>query len=563
MIGETPTATTTDPFRSLASVSLRGKFWLPILILVGAVAIGLGIGLYVKRTTDRYLFILHTVHLPRLELAARARHRLDTAKLHAVHFFLAKTPIERDQDRRNLNQQLAMADGYLRDLIALGGKSPVTDAAEEIRALLGDQRRANPENVGAEAGAGYGPGDLADLYVSRIAASLLLDRLVDRLNGQLMTAQEDLERLRGFMAPLVAGIGLLALVGSVATMRWRLRTQLAAPLQRLRARMIDIASEPVERLADRAEADPPPALTSPVPDLQRGDELGSMAAAVDLLRRDKVLAVTLMRRLAAARAELTEQAKMASLGAIVAGVAHEINTPIGVCVTGSSGIMDEIEQLLAAQATGTLDPGELASSLERINEYAALVLANMTRAGALVASFKQISVDQTADMVRVFELGDYARRIIDTLRPELTKAKIAVVVDCPTPIEITTRPSAIWQILSNLVLNAVRHAFSDPKVQRTGEPPLVTVTARRASGRIRLEVADNGVGVAEEVRRHIFDPFFTTRRGDGGSGLGLTIAYNLATRTLSGTIACESEPGRGARFIISFPEKPVPTATPR
>ncbi len=545
----------------MSTLKLRGKFLLPIAILVIALFIGVAMGATVKRRTDRFLTEMRFVHLPRIELATEARNSFATAKLYAVHYFLAPSATQRELDRRALLQQLAATDDWLRKFIELGGGG-VAHVATEIRRAIAENRYADVESVTSAADSGYSAGDLADLYISRNDASPALELLVSNARAELAQAQDESDVMRSATVRIVVVLGLLSLLGSVLTMRWVLRTQLAAPLQRLHGRMMDIAALSVEDLAARSEGVDDSSLTAPIPELDRADELGAMASAVDMLRKDKALAVTLMRRLDGARIELAEQAKMASLGTIVAGVAHEINTPIGICVTGSSGIMEEIEELLSAQQSGTLDPEFLTEGMQRINDYAALVLANMTRAGALVASFKQIAVDQTADMVRRFELGAYARQIVETVGPELVKAKVAVVVDCPTPIEVTARPSAMWQILSNLILNATRHAFGAGDRLAVSSAPLVTITIRRKPGTITIEVADNGVGVTEEVRRHMFDPFFTTRRGDGGSGLGLTIAYNLVTRTLRGSIVCVSRPGAGARFIISIPETQNLAAAP-
>jgi signal transduction histidine kinase len=544
----------------LDKLSLRGKFSVPIAILIFAIVIGFALGLFVKLRTDAFLAEMRGLHQPRLEHATDARNSFATAKLHAIHFFLTPNATQRAADRRAFQAGLDATDEELKQFIALGGAAFVVDAAAEVRRALMDIRAIDPESVAASADFGYNAGDLADLFISRTDLSPSLETLLDRARDDMAASQGRAELLRVATVRLVGVLAVLALVASVLSMRWVMRTQLAAPLQRLHARMTDIAAEPVERLAAQPEWVDHPSLTSPIPEINRSDELGAMAAAVDLLRQDKALAVLLMRKLQAARDELAEQAKMAALGTMVAGVAHEINTPIGICVTGSSGVMEEIEELLRAQHAGVLNAAEMEVSLRRIYDYATLMLANMRRAGVLVASFKQISIDQTADVGRAFELGAYVRQIVETLGPELSKVKVATVIDCPSPIELTTRPSAIWQILSNLILNAAKHAFHGDGLGGPRRAPLITVLLRREQGRIRIEVADNGAGIPEDVRRHVFDPFFTTRRHEGGSGLGLTIVYNLVTRSLNGSISCVSKLGSGSRFIVSFPENPNPAA---
>jgi signal transduction histidine kinase len=541
-----------------SKLSLSGKFSVPIGILIFAIIIGFVLGFFVKLRTDAFLAEMSGLHQPRLEHATDARNSFATAKLHAIHFFLTPNATQRAADRHAFYAWLNATDDELKRFMDLGGAQFVVDAAGEVRRTLLSIRAIDPESVAASVDFGYSAGDLADLFISRTDLSPALESLLDVARDEMAAAQQRAEALRVTTVRFVGGLAVLALVASVLSMRWVVRTQLAAPLQRLHARMMDIAAEPVEHLAAHPGLTDHPSLTSPIPEIDRGDELGAVASAIDLLRQDKALAVLLTRRLQAARDELAEQAKMAALGTMVAGVAHEINTPIGICITGSSGVMEEIEDLLAAQSAGSLDPAELSEALQRINDYAVLMLANMRRAGALVASFKQISIDQTADAEREFELGSYVRQILETLGPELVKAKVATVIDCPSPIEITTRPSAIWQILSNLILNAAKHAFHDDGQGGPRRAPLVTVVLRREQGRIRIEVADNGAGIPEDERRHVFDPFFTTRRREGGSGLGLTIVYNLVTRSLNGSISCVSRPGSGARFVISFPENPNP-----
>ena len=534
----------------LSRLSLRSKFALPIGILVIAIIMGFGIGLFVKGRTDQFLDEMQALHLPRLELATEARNNFATAKLHAVQYFLDLSPAQKAIDLRALREGMDAVDEGIGKFIELGGARHVLEYAGEVRRTLIEARKIDP--VAGSTAAGASAGDLADIYFARADVSPALETLLARVREEMSLAREEAEVIRRRTVRSIGILGVLALAASLLTLSWLVRTQLAAPLQRLHARMIEIAARPVEALAAEPGQSDDPSLSAPVPDLDRGDELGAMASAVDLLRQDTALAVLLMRRLQTARQELVDQAKMVSLGATVAGVAHEINTPIGICVTGSSGMIEEIEDLIEAQKSGALSPAQLNGALRRLNDYAALVLSNMTRAGSLVGSFKQISVDQTADVVREFELGVYVRQILDTLGPELSKAKVTAEMDCPEPIQVAKRPSVIWQILSNLILNALRHAF--PNGAAPKRPPEVRIALQRIPGQIRIDVADNGVGIPEEARGQIFDPFFTTRRREGGSGLGLAIVYNLVTRSLMGTIECVSMPGEGARFVIMIPD---------
>ena len=264
-------------------------------------------------------------------------------------------------------------------------------------------------------------------------------------------------------------------------------------------------------------------------------------ANVELNRTLEVLQTT--------QAELVEREKFASLGTIVAGVAHEVNTPIGVGVTAASALKQATTRLQKKVEDGELKKSDLLSYVEVAARSADILEANLGRAAELVRSFKQVAVDQSSEAFRVVELGQYIHDVMTSLRPELRKAGHGVTVDSPDPVELETTPSAIWQIISNLVMNSILHGFEP------GQHGHLSIAVTKTTDAAVVVYRDDGIGMNPEVRRRIFEPFFTTKRGQGGSGLGLSIVYNLVTKTLAGTIQCTSAPDVGTEFMITIPIK--------
>jgi signal transduction histidine kinase len=245
------------------------------------------------------------------------------------------------------------------------------------------------------------------------------------------------------------------------------------------------------------------------------------------------------------QSELIENEKMASLGRLVAGVAHEINTPLGIGVTAAShleGIFASVERMLGESA-----PPELRAALTSERRCVDLIMSNLGKAAQLVKSFKQVAVDQSDEVRRRVAVRRYLEEVLASLHPRLKSTPHRVELDCPAHIELDTFPGALYQIAANLVLNALTHAFD---ADRAG-CLRISVTANGET--LDMIFADDGKGMSEEVRRRAFEPFFTTRRGAGGTGLGLHLVYNLVTQVLRGTIACNSAPGQGTRFTIRVP----------
>ncbi len=288
-------------------------------------------------------------------------------------------------------------------------------------------------------------------------------------------------------------------------------------------------------------------------------ETGLKHAAEELERRVESRTAALTRaisELRAAQSQLVNSEKMAALGNLVAGVAHEINTPLGISVTAASHL-GEISQRLSKQlANGQLKKSELDAFAEQSQSAVELVMTNLRRASELVKSFKQVAVDQSSEQRRVIELKPYLQEILNSLRPSTKRFPQAIMIDAQEGIHWDCYPGALYQITSNLVLNALNHAFAadiPPVVSpTTGLPEIgaIKITAWAGANEISLSISDNGCGMDADTAKRIFEPFFTTKRGLGGSGLGLHIVFNLVNTVFGGTISVETSPGKGSRFLI-------------
>ncbi len=253
-------------------------------------------------------------------------------------------------------------------------------------------------------------------------------------------------------------------------------------------------------------------------------------------------------KLSQSQNKLVEQEKMASLGGLVAGIAHEINTPVGIGVTAVSHMGELVAQLELEHREKTLRPKDLERFLENANECVNITFNNLGRAADLVKSFKQVAVDQSSDSVRVIEVADYLHEILMSLRPQLKKTKHNVNIRCAPELKVRCNAGALSQMLTNFVMNSIIHGFENI------EQGVIDISIERRDKRIFFTYSDDGVGMDASALSRIFDPFYTTRRGTGGSGLGAHVVYNLVTQALNGNIVAISQPGEGLRFEIDFPE---------
>lgn len=303
-----------------------------------------------------------------------------------------------------------------------------------------------------------------------------------------------------------------------------------------------------------------------VQDTQAQDEVGDMArsvevfrenaiakrAAEDELRAAKEKAETALAELSAAQQNLIDAERLAALGGLVAGVAHEVNNPIGISLTVASSLARRSEAFADDIGSGRpLRRSQLDEFVRVAGDAAQQLVGNLQRAGELVQSFKQVAVDRSQAEQRIFDLREATDQIVASLRPVLKKAPVTVAVEVPTDLSVNSYPGSYGQVLTNLFLNAASHAFPDGRVGtiRIAAAPLPDDT-------IEVQFSDDGVGMAPEVQRQAFDPFFTTRRAEGGTGLGLHIVYNLIAQQLGGRIRMETAPGQGTIFRIIMPRNP-------
>lgn len=255
-----------------------------------------------------------------------------------------------------------------------------------------------------------------------------------------------------------------------------------------------------------------------------------------------------LEKLQNAQSQLVETEKQASLGKMVAGIAHEINTPIGVCVTAASHLHDEVIELKKMFAEGELNQEEFEGFMQTCTEAMDIILKNNARASMLIQSFKRVAVDQSSEAIREFKFDEYLDEIFMSLRPELKKTKHQVKINCPDKITCNTYPGVLSQIMTNLVMNSVLHAF------KPGQAGLINIEVTAQDGCVSVDYCDDGVGLDEEGVKKLFDPFYTTKRNEGGSGLGAHLVYNLVTQKLKGEVEVETSLNHGLCYHIRFPQ---------
>jgi len=251
-----------------------------------------------------------------------------------------------------------------------------------------------------------------------------------------------------------------------------------------------------------------------------------------------------------AQKRLMQAEKAEALGQVVAGVAHEINTPIGIMMTASSYLSESIKHLIKQRDGDCFPPETLDKFINRATESAELIVNNAQRASDLIQSFKQISADQVSGVYRTIGLAEYLQSILASLAPRLKRREVQATIDCPADLAMKTYPGTLAQIVTNLTLNAIEHAF-EPETLGTIEIAIEEIDRET----LRMIFTDNGRGIAEQNQGKVFEPFFTTARSLGGTGLGLSIVQSLTHETLGGTIELESENGKGTRFILEFPKE--------
>jgi len=357
---------------------------------------------------------------------------------------------------------------------------------------------------------------------------------------------------------------LVALAVSLALVLWVLEQRILKPMSRLSAAADTLASGKLDQTLA----------------LSGKDEIGRVGSAMEKMRERLVDAFVSLRQhastleekvelrtselrstnnelnrtldhLKAAQNSLIESEKLASLGRLVAGVAHELNTPLGNALTVVSTLGERYgrlaEKLTDGQGVRKSELMELVTSSQQGHD---LLRRNVEKAAELIRDFKQVAVDQSSEMRRLFDLGQVIDEVLVTVRPRFKHSPFEIETDLTEGLAMDSYPGPLGQVLTNLVLNALLHAFEG------AEQGVVRVACRlHGDGWAQISCEDNGHGMGEEVRKRIFDPFFTTKLGRGGSGLGLNIVHNIVTGLLGGTINVVSTPGRGTRFEIVIPTR--------
>lgn len=280
-----------------------------------------------------------------------------------------------------------------------------------------------------------------------------------------------------------------------------------------------------------------------VPLVTKKDEIGQIARAISNFKE------VILKRKEKTEAQLIQSEKMAGLGDLVAGVAHEINTPIGIAVTGSTHLQDQISLLEKSFDAGTLRKSEFKGFVDNAMPTAATIQYNLERASSLIKSFKQVAVDQSNQEIRKIRLAEYIEDVLVSLHPKLKQTQHIISVEGDKQLVVETVPGAISQVITNLVMNSIMHAFEDDQVGT------IRINIESEGNMIVLAYSDNGKGMDENTEKRMYEPFFTSKRGTGGSGLGLSIIFNLVTQTLSGSIHSNTKLHGGTVFEIRFPIK--------
>jgi signal transduction histidine kinase len=374
-----------------------------------------------------------------------------------------------------------------------------------------------------------------------------IDQLSAKMRQREQKAQETFDRTLADISRKVLSIAVIFL-GIIITAGVLIALSVRLPLQQIMAAMQAITSGDYDRHVQGTGAN---------------DEVGAMARAVEVfrqnaiaksktedeLRTSKEKAESALLELNAAQQNLIDAERLAALGGLVAGVAHEVNNPIGISLTVASSFARRTEMFEAELRSDTqLRRSQLEEFVRTSRDAAQQLVANLHRAGELIQSFKQVAVDRSRAERRLFSLGEATDQIIASLRPVLKKAPIALSVEVPEGLMIDSYPGAYGQILTNLFINAANHGFAD------GRSGAITISARpRGNDDVEIIFTDNGAGMTPDVQRQAFDPFFTTRRNEGGTGLGLHIVYNLVTQQLGGRMMLDSRLGQGTTFRIIMP----------
>jgi signal transduction histidine kinase len=266
----------------------------------------------------------------------------------------------------------------------------------------------------------------------------------------------------------------------------------------------------------------------------------------ELRKRNTELAAS-METIQLTKDHLVESERMASLGGLVAGIAHDVNTPLGVSVTATSFLHDRVKKLKSAYDDKKLTGNTMTSFLSEAEQTITLLTNNLNRASDLISSFKQVAVDQTSEAEREINVSEYLTEVVQSLAPNFKKTQHTIDIHCPDDLSIKCAPGVLAQILTNMIMNSLIHGFED-KLKGA-----IKLDISEQNNNLVINYSDDGRGLEEGTLERHFDAFFTTRRGKGGSGLGTHIMYNLVTQTLGGDIQASSPPDEGLKYKITIP----------
>ncbi|MFN3709910.1 MAG: ATP-binding protein [Alishewanella aestuarii] len=387
---------------------------------------------------------------------------------------------------------------------------PLADLSQQIESLDLDQLDGSKVRITPDEG--------AELTVMANAYNKLIDRLQDNQQQLKQTQQQ-----------------LMLSNNKLDQQNLLLEQEVARKTSGLSQAMMDLQQQKQELLQKKQ------ALREEI-EQRRQTEL-------DLRQKQRELQDTID-NLNQAQDRLVQSEKMAALGGLVAGITHEVNTPVGIGVTATSFLAERLRQLEQAFREKTLTPKMLEDFLSEAGQSTDLLQSNLSRASELIASFKQIAVDQASEAIRTINLCHYIHEIIRSLQPHFKKTKHQLEVNCAENIILDCPAGAISQIFTNFLMNSLIHGFEGI------EQGLIRITVTDDADNIDIHYSDNGIGLSEAQLEKLFHPFFTTKRDQGGSGLGTHIAYNLVRQTLGGSIEANSSPGKGLHYHINFPKKP-------
>jgi two-component system NtrC family sensor kinase len=463
--------------------------------------------------------------------------------------------------QRTLEQDSVRAANHYMDLLQAGMSVPLWNVSPELGRPLLDSILVNSAVVAVrvitESGAPFLSYERLDKNAA-LAADHITRRRDVRYGGDVIGQVELAYSLSAAQARAASETRLLAiiifaqLIVSLLTLSWVLHRKVLSPLQKLGAAAAGIAKGD---------------LKTTIPTLAQ-DEFGELSQQLDIMRSEldihfsqleqrvdkrtmelRTVNATLrdtLDRLQQTQHYLVQSEKLAALGSLVAGVAHELNTPIGNGLTVATSMCDSCDTLKKGLAEG-LTRTALERFVRDMDEGAQLVCRNLEKASELVSGFKQVAMDRTSAQRRQFSLTAILQETRLTVSPAFKRTPFVVDIDVAEDVTLDSYPGPLGQVITNLLNNALVHAF-DGRSAGT-----VVMRAQKKHDTVELVVEDDGVGIAEEHRNRIFDPFFTTRLGAGGSGLGMHIVHNIVTGILGGKIGLWSQVGKGTQFILTLP----------